>query len=235
MILILFICISIPLSLMAVIFGRKTRRTFIFIMIGTYACIICGSLNTYIASVIDTNMFYVTTTVTPIIEELVKSIPILIYALFISDQKENVLNASAALGLGFALLENIYVITGSATTPTIFWAVARSLGAGMVHCGCGIIIGYGMIYIRSMKSFFVPNIFALLSSAIIYHGIFNALSSTEAYWLGPIISLLVFGVLVIVHLREKATGNMREEFIPDDPKKEKGEGPVPENYNEKHY
>jgi len=221
MILILFLCIVIPLSLMAVIFGRKTRRTFIFIVIGTYMCIICGSLNSYFRTVMETDTFYLTTTITPIVEETIKSIPIFIYALFFSDKKENVLNASAALGLGFALLENIYIITGSSQTPTIAWALARSFGAGMVHCGCGVIVGYGMIFIRSAKKFFVPNIFALISTAIIYHGIFNALTSTDVYWLGPIITLLVFAVLVVVHLRERATGNMREEFVVDTPKRAK--------------
>lgn len=213
MILILFLCIVIPLSLMTLIFGSRTRRTFIFIVIGTYVCIICGSLNSYLRSVMNADTFYLTTTVTPIVEEILKSIPIFIYAVFFSDKKENLLNASAALGLGFALLENIYIIAGSEVMPTVSWAIARSLGAGMVHCGCGVLIGYGMVYVRSHKKFFVPNIFALLSSAIIYHGIFNALSSTRVYWLGPGISLFVFGVLVVVHLREKKAGRVSEEQI----------------------
>jgi len=204
MIISLFISIFVPLSFMLILFDKKTRKNFLFIIIGTYMCVLCGSINGYIKEKTNEDLFYLATTVTPVIEEFIKALPILFYAFFITDGKKRVVTASSALGLGFALLENIFVISSQGTAPSIGWALARSFGAGLMHCSCGVIVGYGMIYIRKSRKFFISNIFAMLTVAIIYHGIFNALSGTGVFLLGPLLSLVVFVSLIFIYIKEKA-------------------------------
>ena len=200
----LFISILVPLCAMMFLFDRKTRKSFLFIIVGTYVCVICGCVNGYIMTRTGADIFYLATTVTPVVEEFMKALPIFFYALFITDGKKRVLSASAAVGLGFALLENIYVRTGLGSAPALSWTLSRCFGAGLMHCGCSVIVGYGMIMVRGSRRFFVPNLFAMFTTAVIYHGVFNALSGTGVYGLGPVLSLLVFGGLILFYFRNRS-------------------------------
>lgn len=85
-----------------------------------------------------------TTTLTPILEEIVKALPILHFALVITDDRRTLITVSYALGVGFALLENIIVLIQSIDKVTVLWALLRGFGAGLVHGICTVMVGYGI-------------------------------------------------------------------------------------------
>ena len=125
----------------------------------------------------DYDTLYVTTTITPATEEIIKAIPILIYAFVITDNREKLIASSFALGIGFALFENTYILINSVDAVSIEWALVRGFSTALMHGICTAAVGYGMSFVK--KKLFYCGTFALLMLATIYHGIFNMLVQSE--------------------------------------------------------
>ena len=79
LILILFICIMIPLFLTAILFHGHSRLLMVFMMIGCYVCLFSGYLCGYLKDVFELDQFRMTYTLNPLVEELFKAIPVIIY------------------------------------------------------------------------------------------------------------------------------------------------------------
>ncbi len=97
---ILYICIVIPFLLVLPVLDKKGKRIVLFMAIGLSACLACSFLNQTLYSISGESKYYYTTTVSPVIEEFVKAIPILIFAFAISDELEDILPVSFSLGVG---------------------------------------------------------------------------------------------------------------------------------------
>ena len=69
-------------------------------------------------------------------------------------------------------------------------------------------IGYGMSFVRKRKKFFYCGTFALLSTAILYHAIFNMLVQSEYDYIGFILPGLTYiPILVSIYDRKKKAIN----------------------------
>ena len=53
------------------------------------------------------------------------------------------------------------------------------MGAALMHGICTSFVGMGMSYVKKRRKFFFCGTFALLITAIIYHGIFNTLVQSD--------------------------------------------------------
>ena len=107
---ILFVSISVPIMLMALLVEKKSRLPIIFILVGIFVSVFASEINGLLAGMLNMDMYSITTIVTPVTEELLKALPILYYALVISDKKEKLFTASMATGIGFAILENAFYL-----------------------------------------------------------------------------------------------------------------------------
>ena len=69
-------------------------------------------------------------------------------------------------------------------------------------------VGWGISYIRKRRKFFFCGTFALLSTAIIYHAIYNLLVQSEYQYVGILLPLATYIPLIIILKRKgiKATG-----------------------------
>ena len=125
----LFVAISIPILLMALLVDKKSRLPIVFILIGIFVSVFASEVNGLLVKLLAMDMYSVTIIVNPVTEELLKMLPILYYALVISDKKEKLFTASMAIGVGFAVLENAYYLL---TYPdfSLLTAVIRAFGAG---------------------------------------------------------------------------------------------------------
>ena len=142
-----------------------------------------------------------TTTITPITEEIVKALPILYCAMVITDDRKVLIQNAFAVGVGFALLENMIVLLQNISEATIFWALVRSFGSGMVHGLCTVMVGYGISYIRKRRKLFWCGTFALLSAAITYHAVYNVLVQSAYRNTGFILPLISY-IPVVIYLRK---------------------------------
>ena len=105
---ILFISIFIPILMMTLLIEKKARLPVTFVLIGIFVSVFASEVNGLLSKHLTMGMYNITITVTPITEELIKALPILYYAVVISDKREQLFTASMATGIGFAVLENAY-------------------------------------------------------------------------------------------------------------------------------
>ena len=143
--------------------------------------------------------------VTPITEEILKAIPILIFAVVLSAKKEALFTASMAVGIGFAVLENAFYLL-SYSSFNMFDAIIRAFGAGLMHGMCTLLVGVGISFVKKKSKMFVVGTFALLSTAITYHGIYNMLVQSDYRGIGyllPIATYIPFVVWRIIKIRRK--------------------------------
>lgn len=197
-----FICLTVSLGLMLPLMEKKTRSVVIFMIVGFFACLFVSELNSILLKAFNGDMFYVTTTITPVSEELVKALPILYFAIIISDDRRTLIANSFAVGVGFALLENIIILMQNIQAVSVLWALVRGFGSGLVHGVCTMMVGYGISYIKKRRKLFYCGTFALLSTAIIYHAIYNLLVQSDYQYAGVLLPIITYIPLLIL-IRKK--------------------------------
>lgn len=204
---ILFISIFVPLFLMMLLVEKKARLPIVFVLVGIFVSVFASEVNGVLLDVMKMSRYDATITLAPITEELLKAFPILFYAIVISDKKENLFTASMATGIGFAILENAYYLLINYESFSIISALVRGFGTGLMHGMCTLLVGFGISFIRKKRKLFAVGTFALLTTAITYHAIFNMLVQSKYPAIGaflPIVTYLPF--LVWRHLKIKKRG-----------------------------
>lgn len=204
---ILFVCMVAPLTLMLLILEKKSRLTVGYMIVGICMCLFVSEINGMILKNTNLTMFYLTTTVTPVTEEIFKALPILYFAFLFSDDRETLLSISMAVGIGFAILENAYILVENAGSISIPWALIRGFGSGLMHGICTATVGMGISFVRKRKKFFYTGTFALLSSAVIYHAIYNLLVQSDYKYVGFLLPLATYIPIVIIHIKRKPKKN----------------------------
>lgn len=198
---ILFICISVPLGLMLFLLDKKSRLTIGFMMIGIFVCLFASEVNGLLYRLLPFNTYYFTTTVSPVVEEILKAMPLLFFAIVLSDDRRTLLTSSLAVGIGFAILENSYILVMNYEDVSIVWALIRGFGSGLVHALCTFAIGVGISYVRKCRKLFYTGTYALLAAAIIYHAVYNLLIQSEYRYLGVWMPVVTYAVILIVYYR----------------------------------
>jgi RsiW-degrading membrane proteinase PrsW (M82 family) len=138
------------------------------------------------------DIYYMTTSVTPIVEEVVKAFPVLLYAFLFSDDRQELMSLAVAVGIGFAVLESSYILVGNGGTFSLFTAIVRGFGTGLMHGICTATVGIGMSYVHQKKKLFYTGSFALLIMAIIYHAIYNALVQSDFSYIGYFMPIVTY-------------------------------------------
>lgn len=210
---IVFICFALPFVLGIPIVKKETRQVLLFTFIGMCCCLFISEVNSVIYNAFCEffydDIYYVTTNFTPLTEELIKALPILIYAIFISSEREALLTNAFMVGLGFALMENSTILVETVVkqgSVDILWALIRTLGAGLLHSLCTTSVGVGISFIRDQRKMFICGSFALLSQAIVYHSVYNSLIQSEYKYLGaamPMVTYLIVVAILVIRYKKK--------------------------------
>ena len=202
---ILFVAIFVPILLMACLVEKKARQPIVFVLIGIFVSVFAAEVNGLLLALLPMSTYEITIIVTPITEEILKAIPVFIFATVLSAKKEALFTASMAVGIGFAVLENAFYLLSS-TSFNMIDAVVRAFGAGLMHGMCTLLVGVGIIFVKKKSKLFVVGTFALLSTAITYHGIYNMLVQSDYQIIGyllPIATYIPFMVWRIRKIRQK--------------------------------
>ena len=200
---ILFISVVTPLLLTLPLLSGKSKLVVGYMIVGMFVSLFVSELNTLILDSVDKDIIYVSTTITPVTEEILKALPVLLYAFVFSDRIEKLIPISFSLGIGFALFENIVVLVQNFSTVSIQWAFIRGLATALMHGVCTIMIGYGMSFVRKKRQFFYCGTFALLIMAILYHGIFNMLVQSDHDYIGFILPGVTYIPILVSIYEEK--------------------------------
>lgn len=191
MIYILFVSVFIPVLLMALLVEKKARLPIIFVLVGIFVSVFASEVNGLLCNLLLLDLYEITIIVTPVTEELLKALPVLFYAVVISDKKENLFTASMATGIGFAILENAFYLLNSSSFNMLD-AIIRAFGAGLMHGMCTLLVGVGISFVKKKKKMFQVGTFALLSTAITYHGIYNMLVQSEFVTVGALFPIVTY-------------------------------------------
>lgn len=198
----LFVSISIPMLLMALLVEKKARLPVVFMLIGIVVSVFAAEVNAVLSKVLSMDLYSITVIVTPVSEELLKALPVLYYALVISDKRERLFTASMAIGIGFAVLENAYYLVNYADF-NMLGAVIRASGVGLMHGMCTLLVGVGISFVKKKRKLFAVGTFGLLSTAIVYHGVYNILIQSQYSIVGALLPIATYIPFFVWRLRVK--------------------------------
>ena len=201
---ILFVSVFIPILLMACLIEKKARQPIIFVLIGIFVSVFAAEVNGLLRTLLPMSAFEVTIIVTPITEEILKAVPILVFAIVLDAKKEALFTAAMAVGIGFAVLENAYYLLNDASFNMID-AIIRAFGAGLMHGMCTLLIGVGISFVKKKNKIFMVGTFALLSTAITYHGIYNMLVQSDYRAVGFLLPISTYIPFVVWRMNKKKT------------------------------
>ena len=199
---ILFVSVFVPIMLMACLIEKKARQPIIFVLTGIFVSVFASEVNGLLCALLPMSTFEVTIIVTPITEEILKAIPILVFATVMYAKKEALFTASMAVGIGFAVLENAYYLLNYSTFNMVD-AIIRAFGAGLMHGMCTLLVGVGISFVKKQRKIFVVGSFALLSTAITYHGIYNMLVQSEYRAAGFLLPISTYVPFMVWRIKKK--------------------------------
>lgn len=172
----IFVCMAAPLIMAMLCLGRKHRRAFFFCIAGMGMCLLSAYLNTFFANVYRANALNATTQIAPVIEEIMKLLPLLFYlAIFQPDSKQFQV-AAVVVAASFATFENVCYLTQNGAEHFLFLLI-RGFGTGAMHVICGAGYGYWMKSVWEKRGLRAVCLFGLLCLVITYHAIYNLLVS----------------------------------------------------------
>lgn len=197
-----FICVAIPMALSLVLLEKKSRITVIFMIIGIVVCLLSSQINSILLNVYDDENL-VSTTYAPVVEEILKFLPVIYYAFLFSSDRRTLLTISFAVGVGFAVFENILILLPNASESSFLWAIFRGFGASLMHGLCTGIVGQMLYHVKKSKKLFWSGTFGLLSIAIIYHSIYNTLILSDLEAVGLALPVLTYIPIVIMTYKSR--------------------------------
>lgn len=201
---VLYMCIAVPMVLMLIILDNKNRWIMLYLFIGLTIGLPSAIVNRFcLATFADHNSFYLSSTFAPIVEELMKGIPvILLFTLDKKQSKEQAIACAFACGVGFAMFENIVYFYKNAQVVDLFWAFKRGIGASLMHSLTTGWIAFGVVTLRNNKKLFWSGLFSFTMVAMVYHGAFNSMIMSRSRVLNdiaafmPIVTFLPIAVLI---------------------------------------
>ena len=206
---ILFICLIAPLLLLLFLLQKRSKLTVGYMLIGVFVSLFVSELNTILLSFFGGDMIYMTTTITPVTEEIVKAAPVLLYAIVFSDDREKLMTIAFAAGIGFAMFENMVILVQNIENVTIGWAIIRGFSTALMHGVCTSVVGYGLSFIKKRRKLFYCGTFALLALASIIHGIFNMLVQSDLKFFGFVLPALTYIPILLHQIRVSRTLNQK--------------------------
>jgi len=191
-----FIAITIPLIFVGFMLGKSdARRIILYFCWGTFAGILAYNLNNYFGSTWE-QAERMTTSIAPMIEEICKGLPVL---LFLTRKKPPqittlIVICAMASGIGFSVQESMYYFAASPREiGDIATLVIRTLTTALMHGMTTAAFGIGlMVLAQKQRHTLIPLIFGLLAFCASTHALFNLLLQTRFAVIGVTMPIAMF-------------------------------------------
>jgi len=201
MVYIIMICMVAPLLLMLPLINRQARLILGFVLGGMILAACAYELNTLACRLFHMSGPELSIQAAPVIEEILKALPVLFFAILVSDDEKLVLQLAMATGIGFAILENAFLLITYADQVNVGWAMIRGVSTSLSHGLCTMIIGCGIIFVRKKRKLFYTGTFALLAAAMTLHALFNLLIQSQYDYVALALPIVIYSVFWIVRLQ----------------------------------
>ena len=203
MVYIIMVCIAVPLLLLMTMLAPKSRLLLGFVLCGMLLAVCAYEINSLACVLFRLSGPELSIKAAPVIEEILKAIPVLFFAVFVSDAKKQLLQLAMAVGIGFAVLENAFLLITYVDAVSIGWAIVRGISASLMHGICTLIVGCGIIFVRRQKKLFYTGTFALLAAAMTLHALFNLLVQSPYDYIALALPIIIYSLFWIVRLKRK--------------------------------
>ena len=171
-----FACIAAPLLVAALCAGKRHAHYFIFALAGMLACLLSAYVNTFFAALLSAPALVAAAEIAPVVEEFMKILPLMFYLLVFEPEGDRIRTAILVTAAGFATFENVcYLMENSA--GDLGFLLIRGFGTGAMHIVCGVIVGYGMVYVWPRGALRAAGSLALLGTAVVFHGVYNLMAA----------------------------------------------------------
>ena len=197
------ICMVVPLLLLMTLLNQQSRLLLGFVLGGMVLAVCAYEINTLVCGLFQISGPELSIKAAPVIEEILKALPVLFFAILVSDDRKLVLQLAMAAGIGFAILENAFLLITYVDEVNIGWAVVRGISTSLSHGICTMIVGCGIIFVRKQKKLFYTGTFALLAAAMTLHAIFNLLIQSPYDYVALALPIVIYAVFWIVKLQGK--------------------------------
>ena len=95
----IFLCMVSPLLVAALCMGRRQLRFFLFCIAGMGVCLISAYINTFLAAVCQADTLAATAEIAPVVEEMMKLLPLAFYLLVFEPEGDKIKAAAITVAL----------------------------------------------------------------------------------------------------------------------------------------
>ena len=132
----IFLCMVSPLLVAALCMGRRQLRFFLLCIAGMGVCLLSAYINTFLAAVCQADALASTAEIAPVVEEMMKLLPLVFYLLVFEPESEKIKPAAITVALAFATFENVcYLIQNGADRFSFIFF--RGFGLSLIHISSG--------------------------------------------------------------------------------------------------
>jgi len=194
----IYICLAAPLLIAVFCMQGRGRTMNIFVLAGMTVCLLSSYINTFIAAAFGVSALTASLEIAPLIEEIMKFLPILFFLLVFEPGREEIRSGILMTAIGFATFENACYLASNGAGH-IVQLMIRGFGTGAMHVVCAFLIAVGFLYLWDRTWLRLAGTIGLIAVAITYHGIYNILVSQTgvASMVGYLIPLLTVALTLI--------------------------------------
>ena len=195
----IFICMVSPLLVAALCMGRRQLRFFLFCIAGMGVCLLSAYINTFLAAVCQADALAATAEIAPVVEEMMKLLPLVFYLLVFEPEGDKIKPAAITIALAFATFENVCYLTENGAADFRFLLI-RGIAAGALHILCGVLSGFGVSQVFCRRWLAVTGTAGILGACTGFHAIYNLLITAEGGWrmVGYLFPSALLAVLAIL-------------------------------------
>lgn len=201
----ILICIAVPLVVTLPFFRGRTRRCFIGLLLGMVMCLFGAYLNSFFAEILGYNQVDTAKYISPVVEEIMKMVPIILCALLMQARGNDIMNFAIAVGAGFATFENCCYITENGAQLVSFILI-RGLAVGVMHVLCGIVYGIGINLAMKYRIVMLPGTIGVFAFAMTIHALYNLLVSDTGILMYIGFGFPIFFIALVYFTKDKTLG-----------------------------
>ncbi|MCR5092456.1 MAG: PrsW family intramembrane metalloprotease [Lachnospiraceae bacterium] len=172
----ILVCIAIPLIVSLLFIRGEVRRYLSAFLLGMAMCLLSAYIDGYLDLVTGMGGNETSIYLSPVVEELMKLMPLLLYILLLEPGERMLTMLAVAIGAGFATYENCcYILTSGA--EDLGYILIRGLAVGVMHIVSILALSIWFVIARRLKVFSFVSVAVGVSIAMIFHALYNLLVS----------------------------------------------------------
>ena len=199
----IYVCLAAPILVAILCLRNEGKRSLSFVLAGMTCCLLSAYVSTFLAGVSSVTQSAAGYEIAPVVEEIMKILPVLFYVLVFEPDRRSVISGTLMVSVGFATFENVCFLTSYGTSELLRLAI-RGFGTGSMHVVCGMIVSIGIYYLWGRDWLGFVGLFALLCFVVTLHAVFNIFvnQTGTVFWIGSLFPLAVVFTYLIFFRRK---------------------------------